>query len=60
MKYVLNIVENAFITIIFFELLYEVKSRESFVDLIFIKLDFIAIDFINQRQILRNEIYDAI
>ena len=59
-EYALNIAKNVFITIISFELLYEIKSRESFVDLISIKLDSIAIDFINQRQTLRNEIYDAI
>ena len=40
--------------------MYKIKSRESLVDLIFIKLDFIAIDFINQRQTLRNEVYDVI
>ena len=59
-EYAFNIVENIFIAIISFELLYEIKSRESLVDLISIKLDSIAIDFINQRQTLRNEIYDAI
>ena len=59
-EYALNIAKNVFITIISFELLYEIKSRESLVDLISIKLDSIAIDFINQRQTLRNEIYDAI
>ena len=59
-EYVFNIAKNVFITIISFELLYEIKSRESFVDLISIKLDSIVVDFINQRQILRNEIHDAI
>ena len=59
-EYILNIAKNIFITIISFELLYEIKSRESLIDLVFIKLDSIAIDFINQRQNLRNKIYDTI
>ena len=61
MKYVLNIAENAFIDTIFFEILYDVKSRETLNLLtISIKQNDDVTNFIQNRINFRNEIYDAI
>ena len=60
-KYALNIVENAFIKVTFFEILYDVKFRKMLQKFtIFIKQNKNVINFLKNRQQFCSEIYDVI
>ena len=60
-EYALNISKNAFIDAIFFEILYEIKSRKKLIALtIFFKNDKDALFFIEKRTKLRKKIRDVI
>ena len=60
-EYALNISKNAFIDAIFFEILYEIKSRKKFTTFtIFFKNDKNVLFFIEKRTKLRKKIHDTI
>lgn len=59
-KHALNTFENAFIKIFFFEILYDIKSRDSLLALTFRTNDLKKEKFLQRRQEIRNDVKNAI